>query len=192
MYDFAPRSHRVGSAKPIARYGRSEQALLVLQKQAGNRAVGTVVQRQLEAPNECTTQEPNNAAVVGIVDEALGGTRFATLQPSALQSAWFRVRNRREDKANCCNAELAAAEHYLYARYAVANHDYGGTEMKALVWSYGLLKFLIPRTGICPQSPNTAGQRQWGYEGANDGDEDWHRNNPEDAADPYGGLSQEP
>jgi hypothetical protein len=88
-----------------------------------------------------------------------------------LRDAWFHVRNQREQPggANCCNPELVAAEHYLYARYAVANRDHSPFEMKALIWGYGYFKFLVPKTGICPKSPDTQGSRDWGYLGVDDG-----------------------
>ena len=115
--------------------------------------------------------EPNSSAVAAIIDDAYGGSRSSTYPVDELQTAWSHVRNQREKPggANCCSSELAAAEHYLYARYAVANRDYSPFEMKAMIWGYGYLKYFVPKTGICPKSPDTQGDRDWGYRGADDG-----------------------
>jgi hypothetical protein len=40
--------------------------------------------------------------------------------------------------------------------------------MKALIWGYGYFKFLVPKTGKCPKSPDTQGSRDWGYKGVDD------------------------
>jgi hypothetical protein len=74
-----------------------------------------------------------------IIENAYGGSRKVNYRVDELRDAWFRVRNQREQPggANCCSPDLAAAEHYLYARYAVVNLDYSPFEMKALIWGYG-------------------------------------------------------
>jgi hypothetical protein len=132
---------------------------------------GVTIQRQEQAPASCDKREPDSGAVDEIIKNAYGGSRSSTYLVDELKQAWFHVRNQREQSggANCCRPELAAAEHYLYARYAVANRDHSPFEMKALVWGYGYLKFLVPRTGICPKSPDTQGSRDWGYRGVEDG-----------------------
>jgi len=123
---------------------------------------------QTGVPTECPFREPDSNAVAGIIDQALGGSRSAPYKANQLQDAWYNVRQQREKPggANCCSTELAAAEHYLYARFAVTNKDHSPFEMKVLVWGGGYLKFLTPKTGICPKSPDTQGSRDWGYKGA--------------------------
>ncbi len=138
-------------------------------------AAGMTLQRQdaqaqAGVPDKCPFQEPNPTGVANIINGALSHGRSAPYSADELQSAWYNVRQQREQPggANCCNAELAAAEHYMYARYSVTHRDYSPFEMKAMIWGYGYLKGLVPRTGICPKSPDTQGSRDWGYKGADD------------------------
>jgi len=121
-------------------------------------------------PTECTAYEPDSKAVEGIIQKALGGSRSLNYKADDLQLAWHSVRQQREkaDGSNCCSAELAAAEHYLYARFAVTHKDHAPGEMKIMIWGYGYFKFLVPKTGICPKSPDTQGSRDWGYKGVDD------------------------
>ena len=132
---------------------------------------------QRAVPKSCEFQEPQPGAVETIIEGALGGARSNIYSAEKSRQAWLGVRGQREKPGgeNCCSAELAAAEHYLYARHAVANGDHSRTMMKVLLWAYGYLKFLAPRTGICPKSPDTQGSRDWGYRGADDGDRDRSR-----------------
>ena len=120
------------------------------------------------APANCAFKEPAVRGVAKIIESELPHGRAATYDVDELQTAWFHVRNQREVITNCCNAELAAAEHYFYSRYAVANRDHSPFEMKALIWGYGYFKFLVPKTGNCPKSPDTQGSRDWGYKGVDD------------------------
>ena len=131
---------------------------------------GVALQRQEQPPDSCDDREPDFAGTNQIIENAYGGSRKVNYRVDELRDAWFHVRNQRErGGANCCSPELAAAEHYLYARYSVVNLDYSPFEMKAMIWGYGYLKFLVPRTGICPKSPDTQGSRDWGYRGADEG-----------------------
>ncbi|MBD2514291.1 hypothetical protein H6G93_04585 [Nostoc sp. FACHB-973] len=130
-----------------------------------------ILQRQEQVPASCPNREPDFNGVEGIINNAYGGSRSNTYSVDQLFDAWSHVRVQREKPGgvNCCSPELPAAEHYLYARYTVANRDYSPFEMKALIWGYGYFKFLVPKTGICPKSPDTQGSRDWGYRGADDG-----------------------
>jgi hypothetical protein len=137
---------------------------------------GMMLQRQdkpaqtAAVPAECTAYEPDSKAVDNIIQNALGGSRSQTYKADDLQIAWYNVRQQREksDGSNCCSAELAAAEHYMYARYSVTHKDHAPGEMKIMIWTYGYFKFLVPKTGICPKSPDTQGSRDWGYKGVDD------------------------
>jgi hypothetical protein len=149
----------------------------VLQSSAGkDSSLGKTPLRRQHAgvPESCTSREPNSSAVKTIIEDAIGGSMGSNHSVNDLNNAWYQVRSKREkpDGSNCCSAELAAAEHYLYARYAVANRDHSPVEMKVMIWGYGYLKFLVPKTGICPKSPDTQGSRDWGYRGADDGRSD--------------------
>ena len=142
-----------------------------------HRYVPEMLQREDAVPEQCPVREPDSDGVAAVIAAELRWGRGASYQVDELQTAWFHVRNQREVSSNCCNPELAAAEHYLYARYAVANEDYSPFEMKALVWGYGYVKFLVPKQGKCPKSPDTQGSRDWGYRGADDGARDLFAHN---------------
>ncbi len=183
-----PKSAHSIAMPARARLGQSNELNTIhqLQRVVGNQAVQRMLhtkpgqfqlrpllQRDEQTPASCDDREPRDEGVKKIVEDALGGSRSTTYPVRDLQTAWFNVRNQREKGgANCCNPELAAAEHYLYARYAVANRDHSPVEMKALIWGYGYLKFLVPKTGNCPKSPDTQGSRDWGYRGVDDGAND--------------------
>jgi hypothetical protein len=125
---------------------------------------------QAAVPESCPNREPDDKTVEGIIQKALGGSRSLNYKADDLQLAWYNVRQQREQPggANCCSSELAAAEHYLYARFAVTHKDHAPGEMKIMIWGYGYFKFLVPKTGICPKSPDTQGSRDWGYKGVDD------------------------
>jgi hypothetical protein len=164
--------------------------LHILPSQGGGQLqrVASILQRQdapdsttgpSAVPSSCEAIEPDPDAVTGIIEDGLGGMLSATYSATELQVAWIRIRNQREtpDGSNCCSSELAAAEHYLFARFSVVNLDFSPVEMKALIFGYGYLKRLVPKTGICPRSPDTQGSRDWGYRGADDGATDLFNQN---------------
>ena len=89
--------------------------------------------------------------------------------------AFNRLKKQREDPKNCDDASLAAAEHYLFARWSVASGDsYSLTVVRVLLYSMSKL-FPIPRTGKCQPSPPSAGEIKWGLKGARDGRDDFKR-----------------
>jgi hypothetical protein len=122
------------------------------------------------APEDCDWKEPDDDAVASIIVKTLGGPRGNRYTANKLWNAWQDVHDQREkpDGSNCCDADLAAAEHYFYARYGVTNKDYTPFGMKTAIWGYAFFKVLFPRSGICPKSPNSASQRKWGYNGSDD------------------------
>jgi hypothetical protein len=84
-----------------------------------------------EVPSSaCDWKDPDDDVVAGIIEAALGGSRSDRYEVAKLRSAWWDVRGQREksDGSSCCDANLAAAEHYLYARFSVANQDHDVTE----------------------------------------------------------------
>lgn len=167
-------NHEVNLILQLQRTIGNQAVQRMLQAKAGQLETGVSIQQQEQTPAKCDEREPNSASVREIIENTYGGSRSNTYPVNELRDAWFHARNQREEPggANCCNPELAAAEHYLYARYAVANGDYSPFEMKVLVWGYGFLKSVVPKTGICSKSPDTQGSRDWGYRGADDGAND--------------------
>ena len=67
------------------------------------------------------------------------------------------------------------AEHYLYARYYVAeNGSIGWGYMQSLITGYNLLKLvgldsLLPATGKCKVSPFSQIDVDWSFRGSDDG-----------------------
>jgi hypothetical protein len=125
---------------------------------------------QSGVPEECDWKNPDDDAVTNIIETALGGSRSTHYTANRLWNVWQTVRDMREkpDGSNCCNADLAAAEHYLYSRYSVTHRDYDPAFMKLAIWFYGLFKFFFPHSGICPKSPDTESQQAWADRGADD------------------------
>lgn len=81
--------------------------------------------------------------------------------------------------------ELAAAEHYLFARWMVCAGVVRPYQMRLLVVGYDLKKTLDKATGdpnkeattSNPVSPPDIGVTAWGLKGVSDGDEDHERCN---------------
>ena len=81
--------------------------------------------------------------------------------------------------------DLAAAEHYMFARYMVCAGVVGPTQMRALVIGYDLKKWIDRAAGdpnatattANPVSPPDMGVVQWGFKGVSDGSSDHGRCN---------------
>lgn len=91
-----------------------------------------------------------------------------------LFDAWSHTRNLREN-GGCGDDNLAVAEHYLYARYYVAEAGYlGWTKMQALITGYNTLKVtglkgFLPETGACKVTSFSQVDVDWSFRGADDG-----------------------
>jgi len=97
-----------------------------------------------------------------------------------LENAWLHVRDRRES-GGCGDVNLAIAEHYLYARYAVAKEGRSGWDrMNVLILGYNVIKGvgldrLLPETGKCKVSQFSKEDVAWSQVGAGDGLADFLR-----------------
>jgi hypothetical protein len=91
-----------------------------------------------------------------------------------LFSAWSSSRNLRED-GRCGDDNLAAAEHYLYTRWYVADNGWAGwAYMNALIPGYEGIKMfgarkILPETGKCKVSPFDPKAVLWALQGTNEG-----------------------
>lgn len=111
-------------------------------------------------------------------------TSFTLAQGSTvvekLQDAWSHTRNLREN-GGCEDRNLAIAEHYLYARYYVAENGYSGwTWMQTLITGYNVLKVtsldaLLPKTGVCAVTPYSDLDVAWSFRGSDDGLDDYRQ-----------------
>jgi hypothetical protein len=108
----------------------------------------------------------DNAIVQRYIDEAL------RLEGGKPWEAWLRLTSMREQ--NCRDQSLAVAEHYMFARGAVAQRGIPVAAMVAWVLGYAYAKFVGPglllRTGSCEVTPASAAQVMWGLRGAADGE----------------------
>jgi hypothetical protein len=89
-----------------------------------------------------------------------------------LKDAWLHTRDLREN-GGCGDDNLAIAEHYLYARYYVADTGYTNY-MKLLIFGYNSikalgLKGLLPETGTCKVTVFSRLDYAWSSRGADDG-----------------------
>ena len=87
---------------------------------------------------------------------------------------------------------LAAAEHYMFAKCLVCNGTVSKAQMELLIFCYDAKKWLDSKTGnpdaekttANPVSPPDEDVRRWGKQGATDGDADHDRCNA-DASPPF-------
>ncbi|MGH9820535.1 MAG: hypothetical protein ACRD43_10235 [Pyrinomonadaceae bacterium] len=95
-----------------------------------------------------------------------------------LRDAWSHTRNLREND-RCSDGDLAVAEHYLYARYYVAENGYTGwAYMQTLITGYNTIKMaggrgILPETGKCPVTPFSQVDVDWSFRGSDDGLRDY-------------------
>jgi hypothetical protein len=141
-------------------------------QQEGN-AIRQLVQLQRFCPEP--TAHVNDTVVQTHINAALvAGTIGRNID---LESAWRHLRLLREN--HCCDVNLAAAEHYMYARMLVANGDFSFAVM-ILIIGYDLLKLthLAPRTGDCPITRASLSAISWATSGAVDGESDYYGSPP--------------
>jgi hypothetical protein len=114
-----------------------------------------------------------------IIDSALTLAQGTTIVDK-LGDAWGHTRNLREN-GGCGDENLAIAEHYLYARYFVAENGHSGwAKMQVLITGYNTLKVaglegFMPRTGKCKVMPFSSLDVSWSFRGADDGLDDYLR-----------------
>jgi hypothetical protein len=122
----------------------------------------------------------NDMAVQGHIDRALGANLSEPNFLVRLTKAFRMLQAERRVPGASINEDLAAAEHYLFARQAVANNACNVTQMRALVVGYGGLKFGLQSIGLGglmqttanPTSPASVDSVAWGLKGAAAGEAD--------------------
>jgi hypothetical protein len=107
----------------------------------------------------------DDTAIQTYVDDSLAG------HGGNAWDAWLELTSMRE--TDCTDGNLAVAEHYMFARGAVANRAIPPTVMAAWVVAYASFKLGGPgrllKTGKCDVTPPSAPQVAWGLRGACDG-----------------------
>ncbi len=97
-----------------------------------------------------------------------------------LSKAFRMLQEERRRPGASADEDLAAAEHYLFARRSVANNFCNQGQMRALVIGYGSLKFTLQRVGLGklmqttdnPTSRASKDSIEWGLMGVRDGELD--------------------
>ncbi len=118
-----------------------------------------------------------DSTVQGYINAALSGAKPSPGDSSNLKNAWLALTSQREE--HCCDANLAAAEHYLYARYRVADGWEPYAMMVAMIVNYDTWgKYVMPKTGNCPITRPSGGLIKWGLNGATDGVADYYYPRP--------------
>lgn len=113
-------------------------------------------------------EAPNNAKTKAYIDDAL------TVSGGNNERAWLALKEYRSQL--CYDMSLTAAEHYMFARYLVADTYYPSAIVDAAVLAYSLMKLVFraaPRTGSCPSTPADFSQVYWGLRGVSDGSADF-------------------
>ena len=131
----------------------------------------------------------------GYIDGAMKKNAQYALD-TQLFSAWSDLLNlRAKTDPDDDDRELAAAEHYAYARWQVGTGKTSEEVMKILTLGYDPAKILgnhpivwaiRKAVGHTWTRPSTDSIR-WGLRGCNDGAKDWHRITPDPDAKPLAG-----
>ncbi|HKV00130.1 MAG TPA: hypothetical protein VJR58_32835 [Vineibacter sp.] len=116
----------------------------------------------------------------GHVDRALGRYLSEPDFLARLHKAFRMLQSERRMPGASADEDLAAAEHYLFARQAVATNACNQGQMRALVIGYGSLKFTLQRVGLgklmqTTDNPTSRASRdsiEWGLMGVRDGEID--------------------
>jgi len=111
----------------------------------------------------------DDLAVQAHIDRALGRHLNEPNFLARLQMAFRMLQGERRVPGASVDEDLAAAEHYLFARQAVASNACNQNQMRALVVGYGSLKFALQRIGLSklmqttdnPTSRASASSIQW-------------------------------
>ena len=135
----------------------------------------------------------NNMTVLGHIDRAMGAYLNEPNFLVRLTKAFRKLQAERRVPGASVNEDLAAAEHYLFARQAVANNVCNVTQMRALVVGYGGLKFGLQTLGLGslmqttanPTSRASADSVAWGLKGAADGEADRQKYLPGSTPAPF-------
>ncbi len=122
----------------------------------------------------------NNQIVLAHIDRAMGRNLSEPNFLARLTKAFRMLQAERRVPGASVNEDLAAAEHYLFARQAVANNVCNQGQMRALVIGYGGLKATLQSVGLGrlmqtsanPTSRASFSSVEWGLKGTSDGEDD--------------------
>jgi hypothetical protein len=153
--------------RPFAQEGRQLLAHELVHTQQQGTSMSPAVQRQ-NAPASSSAGY-SDKIVQGHIDRAMA------VNPT-LKDAWLDVQKQRCLLQNCLDENLAAAEHYLFARFAVEELLLPITLVEANILGYALTKLILsffgttfPSACQCPATPTSAFQVRWGLKGVADG-----------------------
>ena len=116
----------------------------------------------------------NNATVQRIINDELARYGSEPGCCGAVNRAFRELQRRRRLPGGSVDENLAAAEHYMFARWMVCEGTVSVTQMRAMVVGYDTLKILgfgrLMQTTSNPTAPGSTAAMQWGLNGVNDGD----------------------
>lgn len=123
------------------------------------------VQRQGVPPN--TGASRSDAVVQQHIEAAFAANGVFRIEP-----AFRDLQSRRCLSQNCGDENLAAAEHYMFARYMVQDENVPYESMFVAIHAYALAKLagFAPALCDCPATPTSIFQIGWAIQGAQDGD----------------------
>ena len=127
----------------------------------------------------------NDANVSAIVARALANPGDADMCCGKVGIGFRALQAARQVPGASLDMDLAAAEHYLFARWMVCTGTVSPTQMKALVVGYDVKKWIDKFRGkpnatavtTNPVSPPDSGVVRWGLKGATEGTADHDRCN---------------
>lgn len=128
----------------------------------------------------------NDAAVRLLIARELANPGNADACCGTVEVAFRNLQSLRRVPGASLDLDLAAAEHYMFARFMVCRGAVSVMQMKALVVGYDMKKWIdrargnpnATATTANPVSPPDSGVVRWGLQGADEGSRDHDRCNP--------------
>ncbi len=133
----------------------------------------------------------NNARVIQFINDTLERFRSESGCCTPVTRAFRDLQSRRRQPGMSTDEDLAAAEHYMFARHAVCHGVVSKQQMDAMVVGYETVKGIaqlfpdlerLMRTTPNPTAPASEDSMIWGLAGSLDGQRDHDRCNS--AAEP--------
>jgi hypothetical protein len=161
------------------RYRLARLAVIVDDLKIGSRNKSTCKQMRGRMP----TNDDRVSQFIAWANSSAAGSADACCGQTCAAFRILQAERRKPGKS--LDLDLAAAEHYMFARCMVCTGTVSKTQMKALTIGYDLKKHLDRATGdpnkeattSNPVSPPDWDVVEWGLAGANDGDDDHDRCN---------------